>query len=47
VFEVAIVIGIIGIILFATVWNAPANGYAKAEPIIEQVKAEFEASRKE
>jgi hypothetical protein len=29
------------------VWNAPANGYAKVEPIIEQVKVEFEATRKE
>lgn len=45
VFEVAIVIGIIGIVLFATVWNAPANGYAKAEPIIEEVRAEFEAQQ--
>ena len=34
VFEVTIAIGILGVILFATIWNAPANGYAKAEPIL-------------
>lgn len=46
VFEVAIAMGIIGIVLFATIWNAPANGYAKAEPIIEEARAEFEAKCK-
>lgn len=35
VFEVAIVFGVIGVILFAFIWNAPSDGYSKAEPIIE------------
>lgn len=41
VFEVAIVFGVIGVILFAFIWNAPADGYSKANPIIEEVRKEF------
>ncbi len=43
VFEVTIAIGILGVILFATIWNAPANGYAKAEPILAELKSELDA----
>ena len=39
VFEVAIAFGILGCLVFALMWKAPADGYAKAEKII----AEFEA----
>ena len=41
VFEVAIAFGIVGIILLATIWKAPADGYAKAEPVIEEVLHEM------
>lgn len=41
VFEVAIVFGVIGVILFAFIWNAPSDGYSKAEPIIEEVRGEM------
>ena len=43
VFEVAIVFGVIGVILFAFIWNAPSDGYSKAEPIIEEVRGETAA----
>ena len=43
VFEVAIVFGVIGVILFAFIWNAPSDGYSKAEPIIEEVRGEIAA----
>ena len=43
VFEVAIVFGVIGVILFAFIWNAPSAGYSKAEPIIEEVRGEMAA----
>ena len=43
VFEVAIVFGAIGVILFAFIWNAPSDGYSKAEPIIEEVRGEMAA----
>ena len=43
VFEVAIVFGGIGVILFAFIWNAPSDGYSKAEPIIEEVRGEMAA----
>jgi len=43
VFEVAIAFGVIGIVLLATIWKAPADGYAKVEPILAQVKAEMDA----
>ncbi len=34
VFEIAIVFGIVGSVLIALIWKAPADGYAKAEKII-------------
>ena len=37
VFIVAIAFGIIGTILLALLWKAPANGYEKAEKIIQQI----------
>ena len=43
VFEVAIVFGVIVVILFAFIWNAPSDGYSKAEPIIEEVRGEMAA----
>ena len=43
VFEVAIVFGVIGVILFAFIWTAPSDGYSKAEPIIEEVRGEMAA----
>lgn len=41
VFEVAIAFGVIGIILLATIWKAPADGYAKAAPLLEGVRKEI------
>lgn len=46
VFEVAIVFGIIGIILLALIWKAPANGYAKAEPLLDELRAEIAQEKK-
>ena len=43
VFEVAIVFGVIGVILFAFIWNAPSDGYSKAEHLIEEVRGEMAA----
>ena len=43
VFELAIVFGVIGVILFAFIWNAPSDGYSKADPIIEEVRGEMAA----
>ena len=45
VFEVTIAIGIIGVILFATIWKAPANGYAKADALLEELKEEMAAEQ--
>jgi sugar phosphate permease len=45
VFEVAIALGVVGVILLATIWKAPANGYAKADALLEEVKQEYEASK--
>lgn len=44
VFEVAIAFGVIGVVLFAFIWNTPADGYAKAEPIIDEVRKEMEGA---
>ncbi len=40
VFAVAIAFGILGCLVFALMWKAPADGYAKAEKIIAEVEAE-------
>ncbi len=34
VFEVAIIFGVIGAVLIALIWKAPADGYAKAEAVL-------------
>ena len=34
------------LILFAIIWKAPADGYAKADKLLEQVKADYEAQGK-
>ena len=39
-------LGIVGVILFAIIWKAPADGYAKADKLLEQVKADYEAQGK-
>ncbi len=39
VFAVAIAFGILGCLVFALMWKAPADGYEKAEKIITQAKA--------
>ncbi len=37
VFEVAIVFGIIGSIVIATIWKAPADGYEKAKAVLKEI----------
>ncbi len=37
VFEVAIIFGIVGVVLLAIIWKAPADGYAKAEKILAEL----------
>jgi Sugar phosphate permease len=41
VFEVAIAFGVIGIILLAVIWKAPADGYEKANAILDDLKGEM------
>lgn len=38
VFLVAIIFGIIGALVIATLWNAPADGYEKAEKVLQEVR---------
>jgi OPA family glycerol-3-phosphate transporter-like MFS transporter/OPA family sugar phosphate sensor protein UhpC-like MFS transporter len=38
VFIVAIIFGIIGSLVIATIWNAPADGYEKAEKVLADIK---------
>lgn len=45
VFEVAIIFGIIGIILLAFIWKAPADGYAKADPILDELRNEMNGEK--
>lgn len=40
VFAVAIAFGILGCLVFALMWKAPADGYAKADKIIAEVEAQ-------
>lgn len=42
VFEVAVGFGIAGALIIATMWNAPADGYAKAGRLMEEVEKELE-----
>ncbi len=44
VFEVAIVFGLVGIVLLAFLWKAPADGYAKADRILADLSASSENS---
>jgi OPA family glycerol-3-phosphate transporter-like MFS transporter/OPA family sugar phosphate sensor protein UhpC-like MFS transporter len=44
VFRVAIIMGCIGSVIIATMWKAPANGYDKANRILDEVRAEYSAS---
>ena len=44
VFRVAIIMGCIGSVIIATMWKAPANGYEKANRILDEVRAEYSAS---
>lgn len=41
VFEVSIIFGVVGIILLALLWKAPADGYEKADKILEEVRREY------
>lgn len=45
VFEVAIGFGVLGTIIIATIWNAPADGYAKADTLINEVHQELETKQ--
>ncbi len=38
VFEVAIIFGVVGSIIVATVWKAPADGYKKAEEVMKEIE---------
>lgn len=40
VFEVVLLFGVVGSIIIATIWNAPADGYEKAERLLDELKAE-------
>ncbi len=46
VFLVSVIIGVVGIIVTATMWNAPADGYEKAKQVMKDVKAEFAENHK-
>ena len=41
VFEVSIVFGVVGIVALALIWKAPANGYAKADKILDEARVEL------
>ena len=45
VFEVSIAFGVIGIIILALIWKAPADGYKKADSILAELKAEYNVGR--
>lgn len=45
VFEVAIGFGVLGIIILATIWKAPANGYEKADKIMKEVDEEYASAK--
>ena len=36
VFEVSIIFGVVGSVVIALMWNAPADGYAKAEKLLDE-----------
>lgn len=41
VFEVSIIFGVIGTLIIAILWKIPADGYAKATPILEEARNSF------
>lgn len=41
VFEVSIIFGVVGIVLLALLWKAPADGYEKADKILEEARREY------
>ena len=41
VFEVSIIFGVVGIILLALLWKAPADGYEKADKILDEARREY------
>ena len=45
VFEVSIAFGVIGIIILALIWKAPADGYKKADSILAELRAEYNVGR--
>ena len=45
VYIAAIAMGVVGAILLAALWNKPADGYAKAEKLLEEVQMEYEARK--
>lgn len=47
VFLVSVIIGCIGVVVMAMMWNAPADGYAKADRIIDEIKAASGSCAKE
>ena len=42
VYLAAIIMGIVGAVLLALLWNKPADGYAKADKLLDQVRADYE-----
>ena len=38
VFLVAVIFGLIGCLVIATIWNAPADGYEKAGKVMDEIK---------
>lgn len=47
VFEIAILMGLVGMVLLAMLWNKPANGYAKADRLIEEYRREYDNGKAE
>ena len=41
VFEVSIIFGVVGIVLLALLWKAPADGYEKADKILDEARREY------
>ncbi|MGM9738389.1 MAG: MFS transporter [Candidatus Cryptobacteroides sp.] len=45
VFLVSVIIGIVGSIVIASMWNAPADGYEKAAKIMDEVREEYKSGK--
>ena len=39
VFEVALLCGVVGMVVIASIWKVPADGYAKADPILSEIES--------